>query len=437
MSSQPTVTWSSRLTFIFAATGSAVGLGNIWKFPYMTGEYGGGAFVLVYLACILMIGIPVMISEIAIGRSAKANPVDAIAHHAKVNRLSKAWALLPLMGLATGLMIMMFYSVVAGWTLDYIWTSVTGNYVNATPEAISGHFSDLTSNFSLQLVYLSLFVAASGALVIGGAKAIGKAVEIMMPALFIILLVLLGYAFAQGDVAQGMSFMWSVDFSKITIDVVLAAMGHAFFTLSLGMGSIMAYGAYMDKEVNIGRTVIIIGALDTLVALIAGMVIFPLVFAHGLEPSSGPGLVFVTLPNAFSQMFGGQIIGFMFFILLTLAALSSSISLLEPSVAWLERKGIKRTASVSSLCAISWVGAIGCAYSGEFFGFLDSATAKYMMPAAGMLIAIFIGWRMQTGEAETATAFKSHTWFKCWYFTIRFIAPVCISMIALSGLGLI
>jgi len=437
MPANPTVTWSSKLTFIFAATGSAVGLGNIWKFPYMTGEYGGGAFVLIYLACILILGIPIMMAEIGIGRSAKANPIDAIAHHAKQNQLSKNWVLFPIMGLAAGIMILMFYSVVAGWTLDYIFASLSGSYIGVPSEAISAHFTELTSDFSLQLVYLSIFVALTGLLVVGGAKAIGKAVEIMMPALFIILLVLLGYAFFAGDVAQGMSFMWKVDFSKITMDVVLAAMGQAFFTLSLGMGSIMAYGAYMGKDINIGRTALTIGLVDTMVALIAGMMIFPLVFAHGLEPSAGPGLVFVTLPNAFGHMMGGQFVGLMFFVLLTLAALSSSISLLEPSVAWFERKGVKRGVSVTALCTIAWIGAAASAGSGDVFNFLDVATANYMLPLGGLLAAIFIGWRMHKAQSEEAIAFKSHALFKLWYFAIRFVAPICVGLVMLNGLGLI
>ena len=437
MSASPTITWSSKLTFIFAATGSAVGLGNIWKFPYMTGEYGGGAFVLIYLACILLLGLPIMMAEIAIGRSAKANPIDAIEHHAARNGLSKNWFLLPAMGLCAGIMILMFYSVVAGWTLDYIVASLSGSYMGVPAEAISGHFGELTSNFGLQLIYLTIFVVLTGLLVVGGAKAIGKAVEVMMPALFIILLILLGYAFFAGDVARGMEFMWKVDFSKITMDVVLAAMGQAFFTLSLGMGSIMAYGAYMGKDVNIGKTALTIGLVDTLVALIAGMMIFPLVFAHGLEPSAGPGLVFVTLPNAFSQMFGGQFIGLMFFILLTLAALSSSISLIEPSAAWFERKGVKRIVSVTGLCAIAWIGAAASAASGDVFNFLDVATANYMLPLGGLLAAVLIGWRMHRNETEEALALKSTFWFQAWYLAIRFIAPVCVGLVMLNGLGLL
>ena len=265
--SKPHASWNNRWTFIMAATGSAVGLGNIWKFPYITGEYGGGAFVLVYLVCIFAVGIPVMMAEVMVGRAGRSNPIDSMHRAAVQSGRSPLWALAGVSGVIAGLMIMMFYSVVAGWTLDYVLQSASGNYRDASAGQIEQNFSTLTGSFSQQLLWHSTFTLLTAMVVAGGVtRGIGKTVEILMPLLFVLLLILLGYSIAIGDFAAAIHFMFDANFSKLSGEGVLVALGHAFFTLSLGMGAIMAYGSYMPEHASIGKTVITIACLYTVIA---------------------------------------------------------------------------------------------------------------------------------------------------------------------------
>ena len=438
MNTQTPVSWTNRWTFILAATGSAVGLGNIWKFPYITGEYGGGAFVLVYLGCILLVGVPVMVAEVMAGRAARANPVDAMLGLSRDAGAPAAWGFVGLAGVVGGLLILMFYSVVAGWALDYVWQSLTGTYQAQSADSIGENFASLTGSFQRQWLWQTLFVAITGGIIAAGVThGIGRAVEILMPLLFVFLLMLLGYSWLNGEFVRGLEFMYQPDFGKLSREAVLVAMGHAFFTLSLGMGAIMAYGAYMPGEHSVGKTVITIAALDTIIALVAGMAIFPLVFANGLEPSSGPGLMFVSLPIAFANMPGGMIFGSLFFILVSIAALSSSISLIEPGVAWLERHGVKRRWGTFGAAVIGWLGGTACIYSGSFFNLLDHITANYILPLGGLLIAIFVGWIMQRQAVEAAAGFESPLYFKLWTTALRYVAPVGILLVFLHSIGLL
>ena len=419
--------WKSRWTFILASTGAAVGLGNIWKFPYITGENGGGAFVLVYLVCILSVGIPVMIAEVMMGRKARANPIHATLNLARSADASKYWSLLGIMGVLAGIMILMFYSVVAGWALEYVVQSFRGSYIGATPEQISESFGALTIDKERQLIWHSLFLAATAFIVgFGVTRGIGMAVEMLMPLLFVLLVILLGYAIKTGDFDAALTFMFAPDFSKLTTDAVLTAMGHAFFTLSLGMGTVMVYGAYMPQQASIPGSVVTIGILDTAIALIAGMTIFPLVFASGLEPASGPGLLFQSLPIAFSTMWNGTLFGGAFFLLVAIAALSSSISLIEPGIAWMERLGIKRIVATLGLAVICWLGGVGSIYHGEVFDFLDSATSKFMLPLGGLLIAAFVGWVLGYTRVRKEINDISTGLFNLWFIVLRFIAPLGI-----------
>ncbi|WP_372749561.1 sodium-dependent transporter [Litorivivens sp.] len=430
--------WTKRWTFILAATGSAVGLGNIWKFPYITGEYGGGAFVLIYLACILLVGVPVMIAEVMLGRSTRANPVDAMLILTERENAPKLWSIVGIGGVIGGLLILMFYSVVAGWALDYSWQSLTAQYDGLPAPAIEANFDDVAGSFARQWGWQSLFVLLTGGVIAAGVTGgIGRAVEILMPLLIVFLLILLGYSWATGDFITSLKFMFTPDFSKLTTEAVLVALGHAFFTLSLGMGAIMAYGAYMPGEHSIGKTVITIGFLDTAIALIAGMAIFPLVFANNLEPSSGPGLMFVSLPIAFAHMPGGMVFGSIFFILVSIAALSSSISLIEPGVAWLERHGIHRKVGTTGAALIGWLGGIGCIYSSDFFNSLDHITANYILPLGGLLIALFAGFVMSRDHVKEGVRFDTDTFFSLWYFALRYIAPLGILIVFLHSVGLI
>ena len=297
--------WANRWIFILAATGSAVGLGNIWKFPYIAGENGGGAFVLVYLLFILAVGVPIMMAEVLVGRRGRQSPINSMREVAIEANHSPKWALVGWMGALAGFLIFSFYSVVAGWVLAYIAGMGNGDFIGMDGDTAGKAFNDLLADPQTLLIWHSVFVVLVMTVVMGGVnKGLERATRIMMPALFVLLLVLLGYSMTTGAFGQGFDFLFHFDPSELSWDAVLVALGHSFFTLSLGMGAIMAYGSYMPKKASIGSTVLTIAALDTVVALIAGLAIFPIVFANGMDPGAGPGLMFISLPVAFGQMPG-------------------------------------------------------------------------------------------------------------------------------------
>ncbi len=441
--------WSSRFTFILAATGSAVGLGNIWKFPYITGENGGGAFVLVYLLCVLAIGIPIMIAEIMMGRRGRQSPINTMQFLAEEANVDKRWHYLGWMGVLAGFLILSYYSVIAGWALSYVSKAFLGSFSGGDSEQIKTLFDQFIASPWQLIFWHTVFMVATMVIVARGVSGgLEKAVRFLMPALFIILLLLVGYAMTTGFYAQGLDFMFDADFSKIDGDAILTAMGHAFFTLSLGMGAIMVYGSYLPKHVSIAQTALYIAAADTAVALLAGMAIFPIVFANGLEPGSGPGLIFQTLPIAFGKMTAGWLFGVMFFVLLVFAALSSSISLIEPAVAWLvENKGMsRRTASVWS-GIVTWLVGVAVAFSfniwseitvfdKNIFDLLDYLTANLMLPIGGFCIAVFAGWVMQkTHSREELELFGLG--YDLWCYLVKFIAPAAVFIVFLHVLGVL
>ncbi|UTW10403.1 sodium-dependent transporter [Marinobacterium rhizophilum] len=435
-------TWANRWIFILAATGSAVGLGNIWKFPYITGENGGGAFVLVYLVCILLVGVPIMMGEALIGRRARCNPVNALKVTASESGLSTGWQAVGWMAALAGFLIFSFYSVVAGWVLNYIAGMVQGDYIDMGRDQAAAQFDLLLADPKLMLVWHSVFVVLVMLVVVGGVnKGLERATRIMMPALFALLALLLGYSFTTGHFGEGLAFLFHFAPEDLTWDSVLVALGHSFFTLSLGMGAILAYGSYMPKNASIGGTVMTIAFLDTLVALAAGMAIFPIVFANELDPGAGPGLMFITLPVAFGQMPGGQLFGFLFFLLVGVAAWTSAISLMEPATAWLvERLKLKRLPACLILGAAGW--AMGVASLGSFniladfkllgmttFDFLDFVTANIMLPLGGLFLSIYVGWFMQRSAIMDELAMKNKLHFQLWYCVLRFVAPVAVAII--------
>ncbi len=449
--------WASRWVFILAATGSAVGLGNIWKFPYITGEYGGGAFVLVYLACILIIGIPVMTAEIMLGRRGGLSPIHTMQQLVRATESSRGWSLIGYMGALAGFFILSFYTVIAGWSLYYVVKMPTA-FAEATPESVGNVFNGLLADpWALTGLHL-LFTAMTMVVVAFGVnRGLERMVRIVMPLLFLLLAALLGYSLTSGHFGEGLAFLFAVDFSKLTSEGVIVAMGHSFFTLSLGLGAIMAYGAYMPKQigegaaakpVSIGSTVLIIALLDTLVALVAGMAIFPVVFANGLEPGAGPGLMFVTLPLAFAQMPMGLLFGTLFFVLVAFAAWSSSISLGEPLVAWLVERGWNRVRASVLIGVLAFVLGLGTVlsfnlWSGEeyqlfgrsFFDNLDFLTTNIMLPLGGMLIAIFAGWVMKETAVRKELALKNFKVYLVWRAVIRIFAPLAIIVVIVHGLG--
>lgn len=442
--------WSSRWIFILAATGSAVGLGNIWKFPYITGENGGGAFVLVYLVCIALVGVPIMVAEIMLGRRGRQSPLNTMKTLAQEAGKSAHWRWAGAMGIASGFLILSFYSVIAGWAVFYVFRAASGAFTGASADDISALFGDLLADPLALLGWHTLFILMTVGVVARGVKSgLEQAVRYLMPGLFILLVVLVGYAMSTGAFDRGIEFLFAVDFSKLKAESVLTAMGHAFFTLSLGMGAIMIYGSYLPQNASIGASAITIALADTAVALLAGMAIFPIVFANGLEPGSGPGLVFQTLPLAFGQMPGGVIFGTLFFVLLVIAAWSSSISIVEPVVAWLvENHGFSRVSACGISGGVSWLLGIGTILSFNywadvkvFFGYtffeaIDKLTANIMLPLGGLLIAIFAGWVIKRADVEEELAVKNATLFNIWYFTTRYITPALVVVVFLHAVGL-
>ena len=436
-------TWTNRWTFMLAAAGSAIGLGNIWKFPYVAGQYGGGAFVLVYLLCILLMGVPLLMAETAIGRSTRLSPLNAMRKLTSDLGASRFWRIIGWNGMATGFLILSFYSVIAGWALSYAYELITGVFSGMDAEQVGNEFGGLVSSSERQIFWHSLFMGLTLLITARGIhKGLEKGLQVMMPMLFLLLLVMLGYAMiSTGQFMRGFSFMFSVDFSKITGEAIVAALGQAFFTLSLGMCALMAYGAYMPANNSIARTAVSVAFLDTLMAIISGLIVFPIVFAYGLEPSAGPGLLFVSLTAAFANMPMGEIFGFLFFVLVGIAALSSAISLVEPGLSFLtERTKMSRVAATVVICGAAWAVGLGTVFSmtgdwGElpligknFFDTIDALTNNLMMPIGGLLISIFVGWKMKRSVLVNELGLSVGL-FNMWRAMVRVVIPVLIAVV--------
>ncbi|NCX25086.1 MAG: sodium-dependent transporter [Proteobacteria bacterium] len=431
--------WIGKWTFILAATGSAVGLGNIWGFPYKAGTNGGGAFVLIYLGCILIIGLPIMISEIIIGRRAGNSPINAMKKIAIESNRSSIWQLVGWSGIFAGILILSFYSVIAGICLNYIFIAFTSNGLISSPD----QFSSVISSPINLIAWHTIFIVLTALIVSAGVKdGIGRMVKILMPMLGFLMIFMVVYSMINGNFSQAMSFLFAPDFSNVTSDTLLQAMGQAFFSLSLGMGSIMAYGAYMPKNQNVVNSSFTVASLDTLIAILAGLAIFPIIFAFNLEPNSGPGLVFVSMLSAFNQMQFGQLIGPLFFILLSVAALSSSISLLEPGVAYLSEEGVlSRKSSAIIISIFIWILGLGSAFSFNIWSdfnlignknFLDSMdflANQILLPLGGMLIAIFVGWYMDKSLIKSEVGVTNSLLYRMWRFFVKFAAPLCVGYI--------
>ena len=440
--------WSSRLGFIMAAAGSAVGLGNIWKFPYITGMHGGGAFVLFYLFCIVVIGIPIMLAEMVIGRHTHKDPVGAFR-----KLRGGPWTMVGWLGVTAGFVILSYYAVVAGWTVDYLWLALKGTFSGKNAHEVPELFGALLASDLSQLFWQAIFIGATVWIVLRGvSKGLERANKLMMP---VLLLILVGLAvrglFSPGG-SQALTFLFTPDWQKLDAAAMLEAMGHAFFSLSLGMGAILTYGSYADEGTNLPNVALTVSIMDTCVALLAGIAIFPIVFTYGMEPSAGPGLVFKTLPIIFSQMPGGTIIAILFFLLLVFAALTSGISLLEVVVAYYcdEKKWSRRKATLIVGLLIFLLGVPSALsnhllanvhFIGErnFLDSIDFLATNYLLPLGGLLIAIFTGWVMTTrlarGEVEKG-AVRFH-FYPVWHFLIKYVSPILVAIVFLSRSGLI
>jgi NSS family neurotransmitter:Na+ symporter len=442
--------FGSSIGVIAAAAGSAIGLGNIWKFPYITGKYGGSAFILFYLLCIALIGIPVMLSEFTIGRRAKKNPIGAF----KSLKQGTKWFLGGWIGLISAIVVLGFYSVVAGWTMDYLFKSVFNVFNNANSDQIGLIFGTMLSNPFESIFWQMIFMILTALIVLGGIKdGIEKYSKLLMPLLFVLVIILDIRAITLPGASEGIKFLMEPDFTKLTPQAMLAAMGHAFFSLSLGMGTMITYGSYMNKDEKLFSTALKVSFADTLIAIMAGFAIFPAVFAFGIEPSAGPPLVFLTLPHVFSLMSGGYIFSILFFFLLFVAALTSSISILEVVVTYIaEEKNITRNKAIiiSSLfiTAFGSIISLGNNILSEYtfvFPNLNRMNifdwfitlSDQLLPLGGLIIALFVGWVMDKDMIKDEINFKNSIYYNVFIFIVKYLAPLGITLTLLNGLGLL
>ena len=446
--------FGSKLGVILASAGSAVGLGNIWRFPYETGNHGGAAFILIYLGCILLLGLPIMIAEFLIGRHSQANTARAY----QILAPGTQWRWVGRMGVLAGFLILGYYSVVAGWTLEYIFEAVSNSFAGKTPAEFISSFQSFSSNPWRPALWLTLFLLATHFIIVKGVeKGIEKSSKIMMPTLFIIILILVGCSVTLPGAGKGIEFLLKPDFSKVDGNVFLGAMGQAFFSLSLGMGCLCTYASYFSKNTNLTRTAFSVGIIDTFVAVLAGFIIFPAAFSVGIQPDAGPSLIFITLPNVFQQAFSGipilaYIFSVMFYVLLALAALTSTISLHEVVTAYLHEefnftrgKAARLVTTGCILLGILCSLSLGVTKEFTIFGLgmfdlFDFVTAKLMLPLGGLLISIFTGWyldkKLVWSEIRNNGTLKIPT-YKLIIFILKYVAPIAISVIFINELGLL
>jgi len=437
-----------------AAVGAAVGLGNIWKFPYITGQNGGGAFVLVYLLAVVFVALPILVAEITLGRWGHQSPPNAMSNVAQASGRSSSWSSVGWFGMLAAYLIASYYSVIAGWATAYIFKSGRGDFSARDASVISAQFDALLASPGQLALWHGILMAICAVILVRGLhKGIEKTVMLMMPALFALLLAMVVYGAIEGDMASALHFMFDFDLSAITPKVFLVAVGQAFFSIGVGMGLMMGYGAYLQKEVSIGKSAVIIVVVDTLVAIIAGLAIFPIVFGNGLDPAEGAGLIFVSLPIAFGSVTGGAIVGTLFFILLLFAALTSVIGTLEPSIAWSqERFGLARTQAAVIVCGSVFLLGLATVFSFNhwsewrplsafehyahfgYFEILDYLTANIMIPLCGLLIAVFVGWKIKPEAVQAELQIKNRFVFRAWFWLLRWVAPISIALILLTGL---
>jgi len=435
-------TWSSRFGFIMAAVGSSVGLGNIWRFTYMTGQNGGGAFVLAYLACLVLIAFPLLASEYAIGRRSGHSAVESVQALARASGKSEMWGVVGWVGMLSAFFILTFYCVVSSWLMAYAPLAFSGAFAGAFGDGAANQadaigasemrFDDITSNLPLMMGCLALFIAAAVVVVgLGVKRGIERASILLMPAFVLLFLVLLGFAAAEGAFSVAFSFLTDVRIEDVSFSMLLDALSQSFFATGVGAAVMITYGAYLPRETDVPRSAAIVAGADTAVAIVAALTVFSLVFAVGSDPTSGMGLLFVNLPIGLAAMPLGWVIGGLFFILALFAALASSISLMEVAVSWLdERTGVTRWGAAAGVGFAAFVVGGGYVFSREYLGFVDFIAASVMMPLGGFLIAIFAGWVIEKKmmEAELGTPF-----FRVWRPLVRWLAPAVVGIVLVFG----
>ena len=441
--------FSSKFGVIAAAAGSAIGLGNIWKFPYITGKNGGAAFIFVYIICIILVGTVVMLSELALGRKSQSNPSGAF----KMLKSSSKWKYAGFLAIATSFIILSFYSITAGWVFSYFCSSITGKLANIAPENLASHFTNLASNAPVVLFFNLLVIVTTAFIVISGIKdGIEKYSKILMPILFVALVISIIRSVTLDGASKGLEFLFKPDFSQLTAESVLEALGHSFFTLSLGMGIIITYGSYIEKEENLLSISLKVIAADTIVALMAGMVIFPAVFAYGFEPGAGPSLIFITLPAVFQEMPFGSFFQTLFFLLVGIAAITSTISLLEVSVSFLteefnmnRKKAILLLSIGLFLLSIPSTLSFGVwsnvkVFDLNFFDLFDYIASNIFLPLGGILICIYVGWIWSSKNAFkeiSSNGLYPLKGYNLYNITIKYIAPTAIFIILLYSTNII
>ncbi len=442
--------WSSQFAFILAALGSAIGLGNLWRFPYLVGENGGGAFIILYLGFIILIGIPALIATIMVGRRGQCNPILCLKKVSKEQKLSPKWGALGWLLVLSAYFLLTIFSVVASWILDFLAFAITDGFSDIDGSNAGMVFDSLkTDPFRMSIwhgVFMGLIMFIVGK---GIRKGIEKAVKMIMPTLFIILLGLVGYSLVNGDAGAAIDFLFIPDFSKIDFSVILLAVGQALLTLSVGGAGMLVYGAYIGSNVSIPKSSCIIAGMDTVVALLAGLVIFPIVFQYGLVPDQGPGLMFVTLPIAFGQMPGGDYFAFLFFTLLLLAALSTGLSMFEPVVAWFkDQHGVSRAVGSLIVGVATWLVGLFNVFSFNIwsemrplsfisslreltiFDSVEYLTANLAMPAGSILISIFVGWMItEKMREEEFTRNTNPAYYSYWRIIVRYVVPSAITIV--------
>jgi NSS family neurotransmitter:Na+ symporter len=442
--------WSSRVAFVLAVTGSAVGLGNIWKFPYITGQYGGGAFVMVYLVAVFAVGLPIMTSEILLGRRGRRNPIATMKILGAEEGSSTQWKWLGIIGVLAGFLILSFYSVIAGWVLNYIVKSLSGDFEGANLQQVTVLFESTANDWMVTAIGHTVFMIMTTVVVaLGVQHGLERAVRILMPMLMLCLLLLVGYSYLEGDFQRGWDFMFTPNWDALSSEGILVALGQAFFTLSIGMGTVMAYGAYLPEGTPITSSALTVAISDTVIAILAGLVIFPIIFANGLDPAAGPGLVFEALPLAFGQMPGGMYFGALFFVLVTFAAWTSSIGLIEPAVAWIVETFYRPRTEASIMVAVAaWLLGLGTVFSfniwkdklfwqGTVFDNLEYVSTNILLPVGGLLITVFAGWVLCRNSSSEELGIGTGPLYKGWRFMARYVAPAAVVLVFLHATGLI
>jgi len=455
--SEPRGQWSGKLGFIMAATGSAIGLGNLWKFPYITHENNGGAFVLVYIACVILIGVPIMMAELLIGRKTQLSPVGAFRVMAKGKPGNNLWQGVGFLGVLAGFTILSYYSVVAGWTIHYTWLALSGklSQLAVDPDALGAYFgNDFLANGGQQVFYHVLFMGLTiGSVYFGVKRGIERVTKILMPTLFLILLVLLVYSSTTSGFGEALRFLFRPDFSTLTKGAILEALGHAFFTLSLGMGAMLTYGSYIGRDISLPKAALQISALDTLIALIACVIMFSIINTSGIEVKKSATILFTTIPTVLVKLPGAGLLNALFYILIGFAALTSTISLLEvvssyaiDELGWTRPRatltmglvitvfGVLNALSLGGNSTLSSINLIGRQSTAGVFGTMDYLASNWFLPVGGFLIALFTGWllspKLTRDELEEGHGVMKT--FPGWLFLIRFAAPLAVGAIIVS-----